>query len=646
MKVTASTNFFLFLLWLGCLLGILAGVTPVQAQLRLLPLESGAGRQAPKSNPTARQLDSHPEQEPLSLPFWDDFSSSRDVPDTLRWFNSPQVAITNTLAVRPPSFNTATFDGIDAAGRPYSQDSNASGPSDSLVSHPIRLGPTAVTDGERSSVYMSFFWQLQGHGNRPDSEDSLRLYFRGEDAKWHVVWEESGREEHDGESFQQELISLQQAGSSLGINFFHDDFQMKFVSRNRQSGMYDLWHIDYIYLDKNRSSSHRYYQDRTISVLPVSLFAPYTALPIAQYFAAPQKYTSEAFNFTAFSLEQPGQYEPMNYSIVTMHGGNTVAELARNRPFQDLLQGQQHFEVLTAGIEPAALQAYYQGQDSLYLSTLIKLFSEEGRPFFNQNDTARVSSVLHDYFAYDDGSAEYGLEFIGSRGVRLAVAYELEVRDTLTHVELYLPYFQQSLGGQFVDIQIWKRLGSEGGDADSLLYTERDVQLTNSPALNQFNSYQLRFPQVMEPGTFYVGIEKRSDRFLVLGFDRNTDTRDKVFVSTDGRYWSPDMEDEGSIMLRPRFEQGISPDVLGVRQPGPAYPVQLFPNPNRGQFRVVSEARQLQLFNSQGQLLKVVEQAAGSRETVIDLQAHTSGLYFIKLLFKDAIVTKKVLINP
>jgi hypothetical protein len=648
MKEAASTKILFLFFLAGSLLGFLPGSSPAaMAQLRLIPLEPSPA-QAPGSKQAAGgQMRHYSSHESLRLPFWDDFSFTKSVPDSSLWQNSEHIAVTNTVAVNPPSYNTATFDGIDAFGQPYSQDPNESGEADSLVSHPINLGSEELSAAAQASVYLSFYWQLQGRGNRPDPEDSLKLYFLDDQSVWHAVWREGGRQEIDSAAFKQEIISLQQTGNTLGVNFFHDEFRFKLASHNRRSGMYDLWHVDYIYLDKDRNSSNIYYQDRSISAIPSSLFSPYTALPIDQYFAAPHKYTSPEFSFTAFSLEQPGKYEPVNYSIVTLHKNDTVYELAQKRPFQSLLEGQQYFDVVNPGIDPSSLRAYRQDRDSLYLSTLVKLFSEEALPFFNHNDTARIENVLHDYFAFDDGSAEYGMEVRGGRGVRIAVEFSLELRDTLTHLDLYLPYFRQSAGGQYVDIKIWKRLADEENEqTDSLLYTERDVMLANSPGLNQFISYPLRFAQKLEPGTFYIGIEKRSDRFLVLGFDRNTDSRDHVYVSTDGFSWHHGMEDAGSLMLRPRFEQGVSPDVLSSREPAYSYPVNLYPNPSNGSFRVVSEARLLQVYNSQGQLLKTVEPAPGSFESFIDLRGHSGGLYIVKLHFKDAIISKKILIKP
>lgn len=613
---------------------------PAKAQLRMIPLETTAPAKQKSAGVSFRKQVA---TDSLRLPFWDDFTFSSSVPDSNLWAASEHVAVTNTIAVAPPSFNVATFDGIDASGRPYSQDAKISGRSDTLTSLPIQLGAGQLSAAEQASVFLSFYWQIQGRGDRPEKGDSLKLFFLADDSTTHQVWSQGAREEVDSADFQQEIISLKEAGDALGVNFFHEGFRFQFASYNRQSGMFDLWHVDYIYLDKGRNRNSLYYHDRSISDVHASLFYPYAAVPIGQYFADPAKYNNPSFNFTTFSLEEPGKQEPVEYSITILEGEEVLFTLADPASSGYTANGQQYNKIEREGLPATALQDYQQ-RDSLYLTTLISLNSEEPKAFFNFNDTVRVENVLHDYFAYDDGTAEYGVEVRGDRGLRFAYEYELSTKDTLTHIDLYLPYFMQGLGGQFVDLKIWTQLASEGRQ-DSLLYSMRDVQLQNSSGLNEFTSYELRSPLILKPGTFYIGLEKRSDSFLAIGFDRNTDSRQKVFVSTDQESWNASLEDKGSIMMRPRFKQGVDPNILSAREPEFTYPVRIYPNPSEGLLVVESQARVLEVYSSQGQLLRSFEQRPGASRKEIDLRELPGGLYLIKMIFKDASVSKKILIK-
>lgn len=312
----------------------------------------------------------------------------------------------------------------------------------------------------------------------------------------------------------------------------------------------------------------------------------------------------------------------------------------------NLLTGQQHFTERLPGIRPGILQPY-ASQDSLYLHTVTSLYFEDDRPFFRSNDTVLVQNVLHDYFAYDDGTAEYALELGGGRGLRMAYEFELQVPDTLTHIDINIPYYLRSSGGQFVDLHVFQTLAINDGERDSTLYTFRDVSISNSEGLNQFNSYELPLPIVVPAGKFYIGIEKRSNSFLAIGFDRNTNNQDKVFVSTDQESWFSGQEDEGSIMMRPRFARVADPSIVGIRDRELSFPVNLYPNPSNGRFTAEAEQeiKSIQVYNIQGQLLRSAELSAGGNRKEIDIQGLPNGFYLVKLIFKNASTTKKIFIK-
>src|SRR5690554_366480 len=53
---------------------------------------------------------------PLSLPFWEDFSSGEI--DALKWGNTGVVG-SKTIGIDPPSVGVAYLDGVDLKGKPY-----------------------------------------------------------------------------------------------------------------------------------------------------------------------------------------------------------------------------------------------------------------------------------------------------------------------------------------------------------------------------------------------------------------------------------------------------------------------------------------------------------------------------------------------
>ncbi len=201
------------MLFICCL--IISG--SVQAQFKQVPIaKKYRNTSSTITNKNARTS----ADEPLSLPFWDDFSTVTQTPDTSLWLAGENINIANGIGQLPPSINVAVFDGANALGLTYSQNAITVGKADTLVSKAIDLG--AVNALFINDIQMSFFWQLEGQGEIPDEEDSIRLQFKDIDGMWNTVWSKTGGIENKVDSFVQEIIHVE---PSL---YAHDDFQFKF----------------------------------------------------------------------------------------------------------------------------------------------------------------------------------------------------------------------------------------------------------------------------------------------------------------------------------------------------------------------------------------------------------------------------------
>lgn len=120
--------------------------------------------------------------EPVMLPFFDDFSSKDPLPSLTRW--QDQFAFINTdYAVNPPDIGVATFDAINDLGEIYPNaiPGPPTFPADVLTTRLIRLDslfkPIARQITPADSVYLSFYYQPQGRGNAPEFSDLLELDF-------------------------------------------------------------------------------------------------------------------------------------------------------------------------------------------------------------------------------------------------------------------------------------------------------------------------------------------------------------------------------------------------------------------------------------------------------------------------------------
>lgn len=119
----------------------------------------------------------------LTLPFFDDFSTSNIYPDQELW-SGYSVFVNKDFAYMPTNIGAATFDAIDSTGRVYRDASWIPFKADELRTNYIRLdsvfglSPRKLTP--QDSVYLSFFYQPQGVGDAPQDYDSLVLEFSRE----------------------------------------------------------------------------------------------------------------------------------------------------------------------------------------------------------------------------------------------------------------------------------------------------------------------------------------------------------------------------------------------------------------------------------------------------------------------------------
>ncbi|MEQ9415121.1 MAG: hypothetical protein RIF39_14905 [Cyclobacteriaceae bacterium] len=219
---------------------------------------------------------------PMPLPFWDDFSFSnrQDSPHDTLWNSSNSVSLNLGLGINPPSLGVATFDGLNEFGSPYvPNETLAKGIADSLVSRPIALD--LVPLGERSSVFLSFYYQYKGNGEAPDPGDQLRVLFKNALGAWISVSTIENDGSLDPDVFMQTMIPV------TGNDFFHNGFQFAIQSYGRLSGPFDTWNVDYVYLNKGRNASDTSYPDRTISIPLTSMLNGYYSMPFDHFMEDP-----------------------------------------------------------------------------------------------------------------------------------------------------------------------------------------------------------------------------------------------------------------------------------------------------------------------------------------------------------------------
>ncbi|WP_164490130.1 T9SS type A sorting domain-containing protein [Runella sp. SP2] len=568
----------------------------------------------------------------LTLPFFDDFSlSTNGHPDPTLWQNGGTY-VNNTLTIGQPTLNVVTFDGADATGRPYNLTSPfAQGYGDTLTSQPIDL--SSIKD---TSTYLSFYAQLRGLGELPDSTDFLHLYFLNQQGEWKNVWKKEGGKPNN--NFNYTKLALQ-------AEYLHSNFQFRFISYGRLSGQFDMWHLDYVYLNNNRQLPDQFIKDVAYR-LPVNSFLKrYTAMPIKQYLARSIAETTDSLKSDLNNLFN--SFNPITVSY-------TVRDIANNRLYIDFTQSPENISSLSQRpviFKPTPI-SFSDTLKRVVLKTQFKVLTTDNQNSsipgidLRRNDSISSITELSDYYAYDDGSAESAVYFNRSLG-RTAVRFTVNTPDNLSGVRMNIVPIVKDVSGQSITIQVWS---SESGRPKSILY-QKAYKVSYPAHFNEFIEFPFDYGVAVRD-TFYVGWLQIGQDGIPVGLDRNNANEDKIFINS-GQEWVPYTSFkndaslayfQGSLMLRPVLGTVKSSDPLTSVEPTEEAEWEVYPNPTRGSVSWNSgDVKYIEVYQLNGTRLR--SQPVQPAERSIDLTPLGDGIYFLRLSNEKKTVVKKILLS-
>ncbi|TXB66746.1 T9SS type A sorting domain-containing protein [Vicingus serpentipes] len=558
-----------------------------------------------------------------SLPFFDDFSQQEYYPDASKWMDNA-VYINSNYAVNPISYGVATFDGLDSTGYPYNFiNSTAQGVADYLTSKPIDL--TTPTD----SVYLSFFYQPQGIGNKPETSDSLKVeFFRLSDSTWVRKWAAGGSA----------LQPFKQVMIAVDTSFHKANFQFRFKNYATLSGNVDHWNVDYVYLNDNRN-----YLDTTINDVALTgnfynFLNEYTRMPW-------QHYIIDTIGFMASAIDvayRNNTSSPFGvfyrYNVISDNGSGSLIEdyppPGSNKnvfPYSTLIEPQAVYDLGTNDFsfpfDAAATSKVFQVKN---------YFNLGGLPDDHQeNDTVVSYQVFGNDYAYDDGSAEvgYGVQGIGSK---LAHQFSIKKSDTLTSLKMYFSPITNNMSAKTFKLTIWSNLSPE-----TVIYQQNAYYSPIYSNTNEFLEYLLDAPLYLPAGTYYVGYEKISEDFLNLGWDLNTNNSNKVFFNAVGIWQNATVN--GSLMVRPVF--GAYPDpVISIKEHNNYLnDINIYPNPTSS--NLYFKANTPYTIDITDMYGKLIESYTESTNKIIDVSFLKNGIYLFKFSNNKSSITKKIIIS-
>ena len=610
---------------------LIAFVVPVFGQLKTAPIQHF------ENNPGAAIVGRSARTAAVNLPFFDDFSLSKNgkVGADL-WLTSGGTLVNNTLPLNHPTVNVVTFDGLNGSGVPYSfTNENSEGPGDTLTSQPINLAGFAPKD----SLYLSFYWQARGLGELPDTNDSLQLQFKNKRNVWRTVWVRKGGLVDN--NFKQDLIALRDTA------LFGGNFQFRFQQFGRESGFFDVWHIDYVYLNANRNARDRPTKDLAVRQPISSFLKRYSAMPLAQYLANPRAETSDTLTTELNSLFNQTRRPTFFF---------TAKDERTNQIFQASLEsGFIQVFSFSSFLTKIKVQPLPDEIKSLKKLTLVSTFAfnttdEQDPPIrgidLTRNDTISGRTVFDDYFAYDDGSAELAAFNVKPLS-RTAVQFILNKPDSLAGMRLNIVPIRKNLINQPMTLQVWN---NERGKPKNLLYQKSYRVSYPADPRSGFVDFKFDFGVAVKD-TFYVGWLQIGNDPLPVGLDKNTRSEDKIFTN-EGQEWisqaarrnDPNyLSVSGSLLIRPVLGSAPKPPVL-ANSPEILPQLLVFPNPTTGVVRWQNESiQQIELLNLGGQILQ--HHLVNALQNELNLGQLPTGLYLLRLSDGKRSQVQKLLIQ-
>lgn len=562
----------------------------------------------------------------LSLPFFEDFTGTGVFPDETKWTDR-SVYVNNTMGFKPVSRGVATFDALNERGGPYdSSSSSALLYADSLTSQPIALETFQPGD----SIYLSFFFQPQGNGFSPESQDSLMLFFKRTNGDWDKVWSIEGGTLAD---FTQVMIPVKDTG------YLHNGFQFRYVNKASININDDVWNLDYIRMSAGRTIIDTAVNDVATSTEPSFILNDYTSMPYRQFAANINGELSSQHYFYDRNNYLSGQQVSYGYTA-REKGSGTVLGSSPLVSATIPAETEQQFQFPMYPVSFAAPGPY---------SRVVfenKYYAKPAIPDVAENDTIVRQQVFDNYLAYDDGTAEksYFLNQFATLPAKTAIEFHLNEPDTLRGVAIYFGRSVPLASNKFFSIAVYDNIALSGG-TDSLLYEEELLFPGYADTVNHFWFYRFTTPVALKAGNFFIGTVQPTasgSDSLYFGLDVNRIGGNHLYFDVSG-FWESSLV-SGAVMMRPVLGQpvvGTAVDAVNRTETD----WQIFPNPAQDRLNIQLNNPVKAIYSITDLSGRTVLQGSLKTDKMLDISRLGPGIYFVRILAAGVISSPKKIIK-
>jgi len=645
------------------LLAFYSCLSPTLAQEKLFPLYENTALQ--QMNQPAHKVPKsfNKTQTVLQLPFFDDFSKYTGYPNDSLWMDN-EVYINTGYPVNPPSTGVATFDGLNSYGLAYDLGNNDNGvPTDTLTSTYIDLSHFTAGD----SVYLSFFYQPGGVGETPDPSDSLMVEFKPDsvpiafdtlgnitkwsDTVWVKVWTVPGASVYP---FQVAMIPINAIRDTTGhdirggindTNYFQRKFQFRFRAYGNQSGNLDIWNVDYVYLNNNRTLYDTAFPDVTVYQPSKSLINGYYSIPWSYYKSYTSQYYTDSIHIFTHNNDVPNsapRHVTFSYNIQSLPDGTLLASRSSTQVANVYGQEYLDFSLPADTLKPSFVP---KNPDSVVLS--VQTIAEPNVPdyyLFIPNDTATNLQVFNTYLAYDDGTAEQGYGITNTNtsdpSSQVALKFNIPGTDTLFGIGIHFNQSISDVTNNEVSLMAWSSVDTTNStlmsDTDKVIAELDNIKPEYTFRRNGFYYFPLDTPRVVSK-TFYLGWWQTSDFLLNVGFDMdyhldNFNTESNLWYNVNGGWYKS--VQPGVPMIRAYV--GKKPvDVAAINNianKGSFY-VDVYPNPSQGKLNVSLPENgkfNMDFIDINGKVLSSNTNLSG--DLSVNTGSYQPGVYIIKII--------------
>ncbi len=576
----------------------------------------------------------------IKLPFFEDFTSTGLVPNTLHWTDK-QVYVNNHFPISPPSYNVATFDNLDSKGKPYQALSGLTqNHCDSLTTNYINLknykaGAVWKNYSAADSIYLSFFYQMQGLGDVLDQTDSLVLKFKNSAGNWKTVWKTSGK---NYKPFKQVMLGIQSS------DYLHNNFQFRFINYGKSTGNMNQWHLDYIRLNSNRNAKDTAIQDVAINAIPFGPLKWYATMPYDHFKVNPTYHTSPAHSVVVHNNNDTS----VNVQYVC-EVRNQYNQLVLLYPNSGSSRNVRKFSDSTESFTGLSLDTFSGKTPSLIIKHKIFPLSFNDLPdnysAIGTNDEYSRQFKFSNYFAYDDGTAEggYGLDYgsLPNGPGYAAIKFNAPKADTLRGISVFFNRSVADITNKSFSLMIWKSISEPPANTDDNDVLFKRVEIPSafySDSINGFVDIVLDTAVALDAGDFYIGWQQNINFMLNIGYDNNYKyaqsggRNPNLFYNLNGYWETVSSTISGAPMMRPIVGAPLPKKVTSVESIKKRLQnIVLYPNPsgNSSVIDIVSETdlTKVEVYDLSGKMILSSSDASVKQINVSELPA---GFYLVK----------------